>query len=65
MYIRVCMYVGVVGLLLARRGVDGWRGAARRGRDRSGGERTGMVMRVRVYMCESVRARGMGGYSGG
>jgi len=29
------------------------------------GERAKEVVRVRVYVCTSVRARGMGGYSGG
>lgn len=45
----------------ARRGWMGWRGAA----GRTEGERARAMLRVRVYVCASVRARGMGGYSGG
>lgn len=56
--------VWVVGLLEhAGGGWVAWRGAA--GRGRAEGERARAVVRVRVYMCASVRARGMGGYSGG
>lgn len=53
--------VWVVGLL---EHAGGWVvGAVRRGW--AEGERAKAVVRVRVYVCTSVRARGMGGYSGG
>lgn len=49
--------VWVVGLLEhAGGGWVAWRGE---------GERARAVVRIRVYVCASVRARGMGGYSGG
>lgn len=54
--------VWVVGLLEHVGG--GWV-ARRGGTGRTEGERARALVRVRVYMCASVRARGMGGYSGG
>lgn len=47
-------------------GVDGESGAAGRGPRVSGRERAGGVrVRIYIHVCASVRARGMGGYSGG